>query len=80
MKVGASTTNFRDVKAAFESVYAGMGITCADVGGLWFDAQDSYYEGMEPCTGATVSTMSSAGYQMEMAVSFCVTALALFSL
>jgi len=48
-KVGATSTDFRAVKAAFESVYEKMGISCDDIGGLWNDATNSYYEGMEPC-------------------------------
>ena len=27
-----------------------MNITCTDVGGLWFGANNAYYEGAEPCT------------------------------
>jgi hypothetical protein len=49
MRVGATNTKVAFVKYAFESVYADLGIDCADVGGLWNDATDSYYEGMEPC-------------------------------
>jgi len=49
MKVGATSVSFDHVKAAFESVYSDMGISCADVGGLWNDATGTYYEGMEPC-------------------------------
>jgi len=49
MKVGATSVSFDHVKAAFESVYSDMGISCADVGGLWNDATGAYYEGMEPC-------------------------------
>jgi hypothetical protein len=53
MKVGASSTNAADVKKAFESVYPAMGITCADVGGLWDEASKKYYDGMAPCTDAS---------------------------
>ena len=54
MRVDAPSTDFRAVKAAFESVYPQLGITCADVGGLWNEAEKKYYPGMEPCV--TVST------------------------
>ena len=38
------------VKAAIESVYDCMGITCADMGGMMTCADDgSYCTGMEPC-------------------------------
>ena len=35
------------VKAAFESTYSALGLSCADVGGLW--DTEGYFEGMEPC-------------------------------
>ncbi|KAL3935359.1 MAG: hypothetical protein SGBAC_009103 [Bacillariaceae sp.] len=56
MKVGATSTDHVAVKQAFESVYADMGISCADVGGLWRDATDGYYQGMEPCVDASTTT------------------------
>ncbi|KAJ1459238.1 hypothetical protein M885DRAFT_435638 [Pelagophyceae sp. CCMP2097] len=45
---------FAAVKAAFESTYACLGVTCADVGGLVEGA--GFYAGMEQCTfdGSTV--------------------------
>jgi len=43
MHIGASSTDFTKVKAAFEGCYAAMGITCADIGGLWNPATDAYY-------------------------------------
>jgi hypothetical protein len=53
MRVGATSTDHAAVKGAFESVYAHLGIDCADIGGLWNDATDSYYEGMGPCADAS---------------------------
>jgi len=41
---------FVKVKQAFESTYACMGITCADVGGLLSAEADGYYPTAEPCT------------------------------
>jgi hypothetical protein len=49
MKTGATSTDAAAVKAAFESVYEDMGITCEDIGGLWNEGQSAYYEGMAPC-------------------------------
>jgi len=49
LRVGATQTDHKAVKAAFESVYPKLGITCADIGGLWSEAQKGYYPGMEPC-------------------------------
>mmetsp|Transcript_17593 Transcript_17593/g.31030 ORF Transcript_17593/g.31030 Transcript_17593/m.31030 type:complete len:551 (-) Transcript_17593:84-1736(-) len=58
MKVDASSTDFKAVKAAFESVYAEVGISCTDIGGLWNEGTNMYYSGMEPCA-ETISTMNS---------------------
>mmetsp|Transcript_31744 Transcript_31744/g.58171 ORF Transcript_31744/g.58171 Transcript_31744/m.58171 type:complete len:153 (-) Transcript_31744:871-1329(-) len=49
MKVGASSTDVQAVKNAFETVYADIGISCAEVGGLWSHSDDNYYTGMDPC-------------------------------
>jgi len=49
MKVGASSTDVQTVKYAFETVYADIGISCAEVGGLWSYGDNNYYPGMEPC-------------------------------
>ena len=47
MKVGATSTSYNDVKAAFESTYECLGITCDDIGGLY--NIDDYFEDAEPC-------------------------------
>jgi hypothetical protein len=38
---------FAKVKAAFESTYKCMGVTCEDIGGLWLT--EDYYDGAAPC-------------------------------
>ena len=58
MRLDATSTNFADVKSAFEKNYQCLGITCADVGGLWFDAIDDYYEGAQPCVDASASSLN----------------------
>eukprot|EP00571_Detonula_confervacea_P007250 CAMPEP_0172330940 /NCGR_PEP_ID=MMETSP1058-20130122/61665_1 /TAXON_ID=83371 /ORGANISM="Detonula confervacea, Strain CCMP 353" /LENGTH=539 /DNA_ID=CAMNT_0013048177 /DNA_START=105 /DNA_END=1724 /DNA_ORIENTATION=- len=63
LSVGAGSTDFKQVKAAFESVYPALGITCADVGGLWNEGEKAYYPGMEPC-GDGVSTMDDSSGAM----------------
>jgi len=40
---------FTEVKAAFERNYACLGITCADVGGLWKEDGGGYYPDADPC-------------------------------
>merc|ERR1719316_815588 len=58
MKVGASSTNFAAVKNVFERNYNCMGITCAEVGGLWNSAASNYYDGASPCSGSVVNWAS----------------------
>jgi hypothetical protein len=48
MRVGASSTDFKAVKKAFESVYGDLNIKCSDVGGL-LNPEGDYYEGASPC-------------------------------
>merc|ERR1712072_718671 len=49
MKIGATSTTFSVVKTALENNYACMNITCEEVGGLWFSAENKYYTGADPC-------------------------------
>jgi len=78
--VGAESHDFKAVKAAFESVYDKMGITCEDVGGLWNEGTKDYYEGMEPCgtdvkTDAAESGAAAAGLGAAAAALMAVAAL-----
>ena len=62
MKLDATSTDFAAVKGAFERNYACMNITCADVGGLWFGAQNTYYDGASPCSDpSTTDAAALAG-------------------
>lgn len=57
--VGASSTDYKAVRSAFESVYPALGISCADIGGFWNEAEKAYFPGMEPCKdAATTSTQT----------------------
>lgn len=64
MKVGASSTDHKAVKSAFESVYGDLNINCADVGGLIDTSTDDYFDGAGPCksgaskAGATVGIIA----------------------
>lgn len=67
--------DFAAVKSAFESVYDCMGVTCADVGGLYDSVTETYQEGAEPCGGAgggsgasSVSVSSLAGVVLAVVV------------
>ena len=55
LRVGAGTTNFADVKEAFEFVYKDLGIKCSDIGGLWNEALGKFYEGAEPCANSLLA-------------------------
>jgi len=62
MRLGSdNAVDFTAVKAAFEGCYASMGVTCADVGGLWNEASDAYYSNADfdasPCADASTSTV-----------------------
>mmetsp|Transcript_3680 Transcript_3680/g.6993 ORF Transcript_3680/g.6993 Transcript_3680/m.6993 type:complete len:438 (+) Transcript_3680:3298-4611(+) len=48
MRVGRSSTDFKAVKTAFESVYSKMNIKCSDVGGL-LSPEGGYFPGAGPC-------------------------------
>jgi hypothetical protein len=56
MKIGASSTSFAAVMTAFKNNYACMNVTCAEVGGLWFESQGTYYDGADPDCGTTTTT------------------------
>lgn len=56
MRVGSTTTEFRAVKEAFERNYACMGISGADVGGLFDSVSGDYFAQAAPS-----STGSSSG-------------------
>ncbi len=49
MKVGASSTDHKAVKKAFEGVYEKLGLKCSDIGGLLDKNGEDFYEGAAPC-------------------------------
>ena len=49
MRVGASSTDHKAVKKAFEKTYEALNIQCSDVGGLLDKTGSAYYDGMAPC-------------------------------
>jgi hypothetical protein len=68
LKIGARNVDFAAVKMAFEKVYPHLGVSCADVGGLFGEVGD-YYPGAAPCVDATVvSAQSSSGAKVGAAV------------
>lgn len=68
MKVGATKTTSSDVKKAFESVYPALGITCADVGGLFNEATRDYYSGMDPCVDSSNSSSNNNALAIGLGV------------
>mmetsp|Transcript_55071 Transcript_55071/g.133798 ORF Transcript_55071/g.133798 Transcript_55071/m.133798 type:complete len:512 (-) Transcript_55071:94-1629(-) len=63
LQVGqGGNADFSAVKKAFESVYPCMGITCAEVGGLYDPVTGSYQEGAAPCNdGSSLVVGGSSG-------------------
>merc|ERR1711988_439317 len=55
MRIGSPSTGFSAVKNAFESTYSCLGITCAEVGGLWDANDNDYHAFASPCTNAAVT-------------------------
>ena len=68
MKVGASSTDFLAVKAAFENNYECMEITCADVGGLYDSSVNAYYEDAGPCADPNAESDSSSDDTVAVAL------------
>lgn len=50
--------DFQAVKGAFERNYGCMKITCQDVGGVWDDASEQYFDGAAPCGSGSTSTVN----------------------
>ena len=61
MRVGAPTTDYIAVKAALESTYPALGLSCADVGGYWDSDTGAYFDGMEPCNDAPAGKGGKGG-------------------
>jgi hypothetical protein len=59
LRVGASKTNFDEVKHAFERHYECMGVTCSEVGGIWNG--EEYLDHAGPCDGSEDDSVKSAG-------------------
>jgi hypothetical protein len=62
-KTGAVRTDFQVVKTAFENNYECMGITGADIGGLWNPDMNTYFEGAEPFGIRVESNSGAMGLQ-----------------
>eukprot|EP00525_Craspedostauros_australis_P010634 CAMPEP_0198112488 /NCGR_PEP_ID=MMETSP1442-20131203/4332_1 /TAXON_ID= /ORGANISM="Craspedostauros australis, Strain CCMP3328" /LENGTH=570 /DNA_ID=CAMNT_0043769279 /DNA_START=270 /DNA_END=1982 /DNA_ORIENTATION=+ len=55
------TVDYGKVKQAFERNYECMGLTCADIGGIFDETKLEYREGAEPCKDASTSGSNSSG-------------------
>ena len=61
MRVGQkNSATYADVSAAFARQYDCLGISCADVGGVWNSANARYEDGAGPCGGSSNSGSSSS--------------------
>jgi len=56
MRVGAPSTDHALVKSAFECVYQCIGITCADVGGLFNTGDGVYYPDQDPSSNCELTS------------------------
>jgi len=85
MKIGALSTSFAVVRAAFEKNYPCMNITCQEVGGIWNVAENKYYADAGPCqlvagtnirdntgTTATEEKETMPGWATGLIVTVCV--------
>ena len=69
MRVGQkNSATYADVSAAFERQYDCLGITCADVGGVWNSANAMYEDGAGPC--GTSSSSNSANVGLAVGLTF----------
>jgi hypothetical protein len=76
MRVGQkNSATFAAVSAAFARQYDCLGITCADVGGVWNSANGKYEEGAGPC-GSNSSTSSNSATNVGLAVGLTLLGLA----
>jgi hypothetical protein len=57
-----ATVDFSAIKGAFERNYQCLGITCAEVGGIWDYASEDYKYDARPCSGDEVV---SSGLQLQ---------------
>jgi len=62
-----ASVNFTAVKLAFEKNYACMGITCANVGGIWNAKNNSYLPGALPCVDDIMTTTFPASLTTTLA-------------
>jgi hypothetical protein len=69
MKTGqANTADFNAVKKAFENNYDCLGITCKDVGGVWNNPDQVYFEGAGPCGSGSGGSSNNAGVAIGITV------------
>ena len=61
MAVGSEKPNFSKVKSTLEDSYSCLGVTCADIGGLWDKGNQKYYDGAGPCSGSGVGQSQKVG-------------------
>ena len=54
-KLGVASVDFPAIKAAFESCYEFMNVTCADIGGFWDKTSNDYYTNAGPCVDSTTA-------------------------
>ncbi|GKY92512.1 hypothetical protein MPSEU_000221500 [Mayamaea pseudoterrestris] len=74
------TTDYGVYKGAMERNYGCLGVTCADVGGLYNEATGEYEAGAGPCGSGRKGSSSNSDVNMGLAVGLPIGLLALFAL
>jgi hypothetical protein len=54
LSVGSGKPSVSAVKSAFEDNYICLGISCADIGGVWDNVNQKYYDGVGPCVDKAI--------------------------
>jgi hypothetical protein len=63
-----NNADFAGVKNAFESNYQCMGVTCADIGGLYDDANGKYFDGAGPCGSSSSGGGANTGLAVGLSI------------
>jgi hypothetical protein len=75
----SATVDFQAVKTAFENNYGCLGISCADVGGVYDDVNEKYFDGAGPCGSSSSSSGANVGLAVGLSIG-AVVAIALLAL
>ena len=75
MRIGATTTDYKKTKKAFEKNFECMGVNGALVGGLWNGATNDYYEGAQAKKDKSTDSSGSSGLAIGLGIGAAAVAL-----